>query len=198
MNLISMLPTGRAGRSLAVALLCLVLGAGYFLLVMPVLEMYSLREGVLADKRKLAQRLEATAAELPGLRAKLAELQTAASKRKIVFEGTSDAIAAANLQSRIEELAVSTGVAIGSTEAVPGENRDGHRRIGLRLAVSGEYASIVKLLGAVENAAPPLVLGNLQIHAAARPTADASNARLDAGFEVYGFRSAETSSASQR
>jgi general secretion pathway protein M len=150
-------------------MLCLVLGAGYALIVAPVLDFYSQREVALADKRMLAQRLNAAAVELPGLRAQLAGLQAAASTRKIVLDGTSDAIASANLQSRLEELASATGVTIGSTEAVAAENRGAYRRIGLRLAVSAEYAAIVKLLGAIDAAAPPLVLSNLQIHAIVRP-----------------------------
>jgi general secretion pathway protein M len=142
--------------------------------------------------------LNAAAAELPGLRAQLATLQAAASARKIVLDGTSDAIASANLQRRIEELGTSTGVTISSTEAVAAENRGAYRRIGLRLAVSAGYAAIVKLLGAINAAAPPLVLSNLQIHGIVRPTGDQSNARLDAGLEVYGFRNSEAPLPLQR
>jgi len=179
-------------------MLCLALGAGYVLIAAPVLDLYDQREAALADKRMLAQRLNAAAAELPGLRAQLAGLQAAASTRKIVLEGTSDAIASANLQRRLEELATATGVTIGSTEAVAAENRGTYRRIGLRLAVSGEYAAIVRLLGAIDAVAPPLVLSNPQIHALMRPTGDSSNARIDAGFEVYGFRNSEAPLAPQR
>ena len=176
-------------------MLCLVLALGYVLIVSPLLELYRQREAMLADKRTLAPRLNAAAAELPILRARLAEVQAAASTRKITLDGKSDAIASANLQTRIEELAASTSVTIGSTEAIPAESRDLYRRLGLRLAISGEYAGIVKLLGAIDRTTPPLVLGNLQIHSMVRPTADLSNARLDAGFEVYGFRDFEAPSA---
>jgi general secretion pathway protein M len=179
-------------------MLCLALGAGYVLIAAPVLDFYHQREAALADKRMLAQRLNAAAAELPGLRAQLATLQAAASTRKIVLDGTSDAIASANLQRRIEELGTSTGVTISSTEAVAAESRGAYRRIGLRLAVSAEYAGVVKLLGAIDAAAPPLVLSNLQIHTIVRPTGDQSNARLDAGFEVYGFRNSEAPLPLQR
>jgi general secretion pathway protein M len=181
-----------------VVLLCLLLAAGYVLIVAPVLDFYHQREGTLADKRMLAQRLNAVAAELPGLRFQLAGLQAVASTRKIVLDGTSDAIASANLQSRLEELAAATGVAIVSTEAVAAENRGVYRRIGLRLAVGGEYAAIVKLLGAVDGATPPLILSNLQIHAVVRPRGDSPDARLDAGFEVYGFRNIEAPLVLQR
>ena len=185
---IATLPTGRTGQLLALAILCLVLGGVYLLLISPVIDLYSEREATLADRRMLAPRLSAAAAELPELRARLAELQAAATTRDIVIDGASDAIAAANLQSRIEELASSAGVTIGSTEGLAAENRGGYRRIGLRLAISGDYDGIIKLLAAIETTAPPLVLSNVQFHGVLRPTAQAQSSRLDAGFEVYGFR----------
>ncbi len=186
------MPTGRAGQLLALAILCLVLGGVYFLVVAPVLDLYSQREATLADRRMLAPRLSAAAAELPALRARLAELQASATTRKIALDGASDAIAGANLQSRIEELAASTGVTIGSTEGLAAENRGGYRRIGLRLAITGEYDAMIKLLGAIETAAPPLILSNLQFHGVLRPISQPPSSRLDAGFEVYGFRRADT------
>ena len=79
---------------LALGILCLVLGGIYLLLVSPVLDLYNQREATLADRRMLAPRLSAAAAELPELRARLAELQAAATTRKIALDGASDAIAA--------------------------------------------------------------------------------------------------------
>ena len=187
---IATLPTGRTGQLLALAILCLVLGGVYLLLVSPILDLYSQREATLADRRMLAPRLSVAAAELPELRARLAELQASATS---ALDGASDAIAAANLQSRIEELAKSAGVTISSTEGLAGENRGAYRRVGLRLAISGEYEAIIKLLAAIETAAPPLVLSNVQFHGVLRLTAQAQTSRLDAGVEVYGFRRTDTS-----
>jgi len=163
------------------------------MVVAPLLDVYAGREAMLADRQMLAPRLSAVAEGLPGLRTRLAELQAAASSRRITLEGRSDSIASANLQSRVEELAASAGVAIGSTEGLAPESRSGYPRIGLRVAVSGEYEAIIKLAGGIEAAAPPLVLGTLQIRGTLRPTSGSTTpARLDASFEVYGFRDAET------
>ena len=59
--------------------------------------------------------------------------------RRSPLEGASDAIASANLQSRIEELAASAGATISSTESLPAEVRGGYRRIGLRYVLIGSY-----------------------------------------------------------
>jgi general secretion pathway protein M len=178
---------------LAWAIVLLALGGFYLLIVAPLLDLYSDREATLADRRMLAPRLSAAAAELPALRARVTELRAAASTSRIALDGASEAIASANLQSRIKELAESAGATVGSTEALAAENRGDYRRIGLRIAVGGEYDTLVKLLTTIETGTPPLVLNNLQIHGTAQPTGQPSSARLDATFEVYGFRSTDAS-----
>jgi general secretion pathway protein M len=179
----------------------------YLVVITPVLGFYDQREAALEQRRMLEPRLRATAATVPVLQSQLAKYREAASTRKVVIEGASDAIASANLQSRIEELAASSGVSISSTEGLPAEARGVHRRIGLRIAISGPYEGIVHLLAAIETATPPLIVDNVQIHGTMQmrpqqprsallsqqrglPPGDVSNIpRLDAGCEVYGFRS---------
>ncbi len=165
------------------------------MVVTPLLDFYAQREAMLADRQMLAPRLSAVAGRLPGLRGRLAELKTAASSKRITLAGRTDSIASANLQSRIEELAAAAGVTIASTDGLTVQNRGGYNRIGLRVAVSGAYEGIVKLAAGIETAAPPLVLGTLQIHGVLRENATILP-RLDASFEVYGFRHAETPVAS--
>ena len=145
-----------------------------------------------------ASRLAAAARELPALRAQLAELRATASTSKVTLEGANDAIASANLQSRVEALATSLGVSLGSTEALAAEDRSGFRRIGLRIAVSGEYESLVRLFGAIEASAPPLVLDNLHIRTVLRPAGLPGSGKLDAGFEVYGVRGNDAGVSAQR
>jgi len=130
------LPSGRSGQLLATLLLLVVLGLIYLLVAAPLFDLYAERAAVVADRRMLVPRLKAAADELPGLRARLADLRATASTKKVILEGASDAIASANLQSRIQELAASAGAAIGSTESLPAEVRGGYRRIGLRYALN--------------------------------------------------------------
>ena len=176
-------------------LLLLVLGSLYFLAIAPLVDLYQQREARIEDARMLLPRLTAVADGLPMLRAELARLQAAARTRKITLEGASDAIASANLQSRIEGLATAAGATIGSTESLPVETRDGYHRIGLRFSLNGPYATLVRLLAKLADATPPLVVDNLQIHGVLRrpglPTAGAADTALDAGIDVYGFRSDE-------
>jgi general secretion pathway protein M len=182
------LPTGRTGQLLAVTILAAAIGSAYLLIAIPVQDFYLERQAVLEDRGMLASRLVVAATELPGLRARLAELRAAANTSKVTLDGANDAIASADLQSRVEALATSLGVTLGSTESLAAEDRGGFRRIGLRIVVSGEYESLVRLFGAIETSVPPLVLDNLRIRNVLRPAGMAGSAKLDAGFEVYGVR----------
>jgi len=185
------LPTGRQGQLLASALLLAALGAIYLFAAAPLLELYAERAAAVENARLLVPRLKTTADELPGLRARAAELRATASTHKVTLDGSSDAIASANLQSHIAELAAAAGVTIGSTESLPAEVRGGYRRIGLRYALSGPYEVLVKFLAKLEAATPPLVIDNLQIHGVMRRPGTPAASALDAGLDVYGFRNNE-------
>jgi general secretion pathway protein M len=189
------MPTGVRGRILALSLLCALIGLVYVALVIPLTNLYRSGEAALADRRLLVPKLEQLAAEVPSLRARLAALQNSGTGDEVALDGASDALASANLQSRLEQLAAANGVTIASTEAIAAEDRGPYRRIGLRVAVNGNYEAVVKLLAAIEEAKPPLIPANLQIHGLFRAVAVRSNYPLESRFEVYGLRVGGTKSA---
>jgi general secretion pathway protein M len=184
------LPTGRQGQLLALALLLAAVGAIYLFAAAPLLELYAERATAVENAHMLVPRLKAAADELPGLRARAAELRAMASTHTVTLGGSSDAIASANLQSHIAELAAA-GVTIASTESLPTETRDGYRRIGLRYALSGPYETLMKLLAKLDAATPPLVVDNLSIHGVMRRPGTPAASALDAGLDLYGFRNNE-------
>jgi general secretion pathway protein M len=191
------MPSGRRGQLLALSMLLAALGGVYLLVASPLLGLYAERAAVLENRRMLLPRLRAAAEELPILRARVEQLRVAAGTRKITLEGASDPIAAATLQSRIEELAASAGATIGSTESLPAEARSGYRRIGLRYVLSGSYETLVKFLAKLEAATPPLVIDNLHIHGVLRRPGTPANAGLDAGLDVYAYRDGEKTAAAK-
>lgn len=195
MTTVTRLPTGASGRALALSILCALIVLVYVVLAVPLTDLYRSGEAALADRQLLVPKLEHLAAEVPSLRARLAALQTAGAGNEVTLDGASDALASANLQSRVEQLAVANGVSISSTEAIAAEDRGPYRRIGLRIAVSGNFEAIVKLLSAIREAAPPLVLANLQIHGLFRAVAVRTSYPLETRFEVYGLRVGGTKSA---
>jgi general secretion pathway protein M len=194
------MPTGRNGRLWALILMLITAASVYLVVVLPLVNLYADRQSVLENRRMLLPRLRAATEELPGLRARAAELRAAAGARKVALEGASDAIASANLQSRIEELAASVGATISSTESLPAEIRGSYRRIGLRYVLVGSYETLVTLLAKLEAATPPLVIDNLHIQGGLRAERRPGRAgtpglvtpALNAGLDVYGFRTNET------
>jgi hypothetical protein len=191
------LPTGRTGRALALAVLIALLAIAYFGIAVPLIDFYRNRDDVLATDRMIEPRFRLAASEVPRLQARVAELRRTVDTRLVTLDGASDALASAGLQSRIEGLAARSGIAIASTDGLPPEQRAGYRRIGLRISVSGTYEGIVKLLGAIETANPPLAVDNLQIHGRPVVAGALYAPQLDAGFAVYGLRSAETATATK-
>lgn len=61
----------------------------------------------------------------------------------------------------------------------------GYRRIGLRYTLNGPYETLVRFLAKLEAATPPLEIENMHIHGVLRRP---GTPRLDAGFDVFGFR----------
>jgi general secretion pathway protein M len=182
---------GRRGRLLALFLLLLALAGVYLLVVAPLLDAYAELENALENRRMLIPRLDASGADVPALRDRVAELRTAASTHVVALDGASDAIASANLQSRIQELAAAAGVAIRSTESLPAEARGDYRRIGVHLMLTATYDNLLTLLGKLQTAMPPLAIDNLRIRGVLT-RAGAPVANVGVGFDVYGFRTSET------
>jgi general secretion pathway protein M len=183
------MPTGRRGRFLALGLLTVMLAGAYLLIAAPLLDLYARRAARIDREHMLLPRLVAAASALPSLRAQVARLEAAAKTRNVTLAGASDAIASANLQSRIDALANSVGATIGSTESLPAATLGPYRRIGLRFVLSGPYEPLVRLLARIETATPPLVVDNLQIHGMLLRPGLRRHAGLNVGLDVYGFRS---------
>jgi general secretion pathway protein M len=192
------MPTGRNGRLWALILMLIAVGGVYLVVVVPLVNYYAERQSVLENRRMLLPRLSAAAEELPALHARASELRAAAGARKVTLEGASDAIASANLQGRIEELAASAGATVSSTEGLPAEVRGGYRRIGLRYVLVSSYETLLRLLAKLKAATPPLVIDNLHIQGGLRvsrrgqpATQGLATPALNAGLDVYGFRASE-------
>lgn len=191
------LPTGLPGRALALAILAMLAGLAFLAIVVPLIDIYHRREVVLADRQLLVPKLDQLAADVPALRKRLNALQAAGAANEVTLDGASDALASANLQSHVEQLATANGVTMTSTEAIAAEDRGPYRRIGLRLAVNGKYEFVVKLLAAIEETKPPLVLGALQIHGLFRAVEARAGYPLETQFEVFGLRLARSAAPAQ-
>lgn len=181
------LPTGRQGRVLALGLLVLAAAVVWLGLAAPLMDFYDAQAAQLAQRAALAQRMAALAAELPELRTRAAATPT--NNGAATFEGATDALAGATLQSELQSLAGTAGATLSSMETLTAEQSGPYRRIGVKLSISAPLPVLVQLMALIDQARPPMLVDDLQIHGSPIVLPGAQASALDIGFTVYGFRS---------
>jgi general secretion pathway protein M len=180
------LPTGRQGRLLALGLVFLAAILVWLGAVAPLMDFYAARSARLAQRATLAERMTRLAAEVPALQARAASVP--ANNGTATFQGATDALAGASLQSLLQSLAGTTGAALSSMETLTAEPAGPYRRIGVKLSISAPLPVLVQLMAQIGQARPPMLIDDLQIHGSPIVMPGAQTAALDAGFTVYGFR----------
>ncbi|TDH56149.1 hypothetical protein E2C06_36450 [Dankookia rubra] len=182
------LPTGRRGQLLALGLTLAVLGGAWAGVAAPLLDWYALRAEQLQARRAVARRMAELAETLPALRDQARRVAAPGRPAEgAVLDGSSDALAAAALQGRLQEMAARAGAPLSSAEALPGEAAGAWRRIGVRVAVNAPWPSVVRLLQAIGTATPRMLVDDLQLRAP--PLLLRTGPRpVDASFTVLGFR----------
>jgi hypothetical protein len=125
------------------------------------------REQLLAQERRLTQSTDAEQALLPG---------------------STPAVAAAQLQGDLAGLAAAMGGEITTVQILEPEPVPPFVRIGLRLSLSGDTATVRDFLYAVETRDPVLLVRSMNLANTAAGASDSpENPVLAATFEVYGY-----------
>ena len=181
------LPTGRQGRLLALGFVLLAIILVWLGVAEPLMGLYASQAAKLAQQAALADRMAALAAELPALKTRAAAVP--ANNGAATFEGATDALAGATLQSQLQSLAGTAGATLSSMETLAAEQAGPYRRIGVKLSISAPLPVLVQMMAQIEQARPPMLIDDLQIHGSPIVLPGALASALDAGFTVYGFRS---------
>jgi hypothetical protein len=180
-------PGGNAGKAAALAILALVVAAIYFAILSPVLAFYDSNAETLEQRRELARRDQNAANDLPRLRA-LAKQRGSSAQNVNLLTGASDAIAAAALQSSLKDMVEEEGAKITSAAMLPPESEGTFRRVGVRIAFSGDLQLLTTVLLGIEAAHPVLSVGNLELHVAADSESEDENPSLAIALDVFGYR----------
>lgn len=159
------LPTGPRGQMLALGVT--LIGAALLWLgaIAPLLDWYGEREEALRQKAAAARRMAGLVELLPQLRDRAPKPNGGDADPASFLGGATDAIAAAALQQRIDELAATAGVHIGSEEILPGQADGAFRAIAVRLSVNAPYPALVDWLTALAGSNLPMVTDDLQLRA---------------------------------
>ena len=192
--LIKRLPDGKVGQFLAIGLTLAAPALFWSGCVQPLMGFYADRENRLTDQAAVLAHMQTIADDLPALHriAKAAKTDRTTDSASALISGDTDAIAAANLQNAVQDLAAGSGVLPSSVEVLPAAQRGAFRRIGLQIETTTTWPTLVGLLKAMDDSTLGLVVDDLALHAltgAAKENGiDASHPALDASFMVFAFR----------
>ena len=179
-----------SGKALAVIIGVLLLGAIYFAVIAPLLSYYEATAQRLEERQELTRRYQNAAHDLPHLRAAAAQGQDQPPDSDLLLTGSTDAVAAAALQSVLKVLVELEGAKLNSAEMLPPESGDNVlRRVGVRIAFTGNLTLLATVLEGVETTRPVLSVGNLDIHTAANLDEEGEDHALAIVMDVYGFHS---------
>ena len=174
-------------RALAVALLLLALGLVAAAVWLPVAYL----RGQGADLAAGVQHLGELEQRIPGREALLAqerELQGALDTERTLLPGSTPAVAAAQLQGDLAGLAAAMGGEITTVQILEPEAAPPFARIGLRLSLNGDTATVRDFLYAIETREPMLIVRRMDLAVGGAGDADSvENPSLVATFEIYGY-----------
>jgi hypothetical protein len=149
-------------RLAALGLLLAVIGAAGLLLVVPLVDYFNSLRTEIATQRETLGRFEAFAANKDSAQA-LAERSEAAMRSGIFLTGDTDALRTANLQTLVTEVAQSQGVRLSSTRALPIQEANGLRFIGVQAEFDADLRQLQAMILAVEARRPYLFIQSLQV-----------------------------------
>jgi hypothetical protein len=162
-------------------------------LAAPLLDWYDDRSELLRRQQAMARRMTSLVATLPDLEHEASTLSPnsgadAEGATAGLLPGVSDALAAASLQQRIDELAAKAGVRVASEEILPTQNDGDLRAISVRLTVTARYSAAVGFLLALTQSDVPIVVEELMMRGSpGKPTT--GEAPVDASLTVTSYRS---------
>jgi general secretion pathway protein M len=192
------LPSGTRGQMLALGLALLAAVVIWIGAVAPVWGWYDDRAELLRRQRAIAHRMASLVETLPALRRQVATVAgeaassgaASADTTAVLLTGTSDPVAAASLQQRIEELAMQAGVRVGSEEILPAQAEGDLRAIAVRLTLTAPFRSLVAMLLALSRSETPMVADELLLRGPpGRP--GENDLPVDVSLTVTSYRSAK-------
>jgi general secretion pathway protein M len=187
-TLLGHMPDGRRGQAIAVGLLVLVLAVLWTSAASPLLSWHAERADQLVQRRLLLAHMQQIVSTLPALRREASRAGAHAPPPATLLKGATDAIAGATLQSVVQDMTASAGATPTSSENLPGEQQGEFRRIGLRVAVGGDWPQLIAFLRSVDASPLHLLVTDLELHATT-PQQRSGSAPINATFVVQGFRS---------
>ena len=185
------LPEGITGKVAALGIASLAAAAIYLAVVSPLWAFYQAGSQALDLKREMLRRSENAVNDLPRLRALSKRLGDSSRDAGLLLSGSSDSIAAAQLQSALKDMVEAEGAKLTSTTVLPSEVADGFRRVGVRVSFSGDLKLLTAVLQGIETSHPVMAVSGLELHVAGAPVDAGEDPNLVIALDIVGFRANE-------
>jgi general secretion pathway protein M len=179
------LPEGRQGKALAVGITLAGLALVWFAVIFPILSWYQSRAAELAQNQAIAAHMAALTQEIPQLRKAVAAARPQSQDQQILLSGATDAIAGANLQTDLQNLAQTAGTSLDSSEVMPVQQDGALRRIGIQVSLTADWPTLIAFLQAIGTARPRMIIDQLSLMNSSQ--SDSANPPVQANFSVSAF-----------
>ena len=174
-------------RILAIAILALVVMSLAAALWFPLAYLQRQDAVLLSGQHRIAE----LQARIPGREELLAQarlLEDSTEMGRALLPGSTPAVAAAQLQGELAGMAAAMGGEVTTVQILEAEEAPPFARIGLRLSLSGDTATVRDFLYAVETREPMLIVRRMDLSiGSGQGDETAENPTLAATFEIYGY-----------
>lgn len=181
------LPTGARGRWVALGLLVVALLILFKLTVAPLWQRYQALTPAIAEQREQLQRYQRLAAEAPQLQARLQALRDNAPFSDYLLSGASSALAAAELQQRLQNLAQEQNGRVLSTRVIRQQQSGDFEQVVINARLQIDLAGLQGLLQGLETQTPYLYVRNLNIYRQMSRRSVSDNP-LEVQMDIQGLR----------
>lgn len=179
----------RGGVFLAVTLLPVLILV--FVLILPVLDVFSARDAEIAQRTDRLARLKGIAAFDP----ETLRTEIHADPAEHYLTGPNEGLVSAKLQIRLKSIVQTSGTQLHLIQGLPAQTDRMLRLIGVRLDIAGPIKAIHKAISAIETTTPFLFITNATLKSSRQIRNVAVQSKepiVEAQLEVFGiFRSGE-------
>ena len=182
------LPTGLRGQLTALAVLVIVAILAVEFVIAPLIGRYLSTEEEIFEMRQDIARYRHLLAERSALRELADKLQRNNPLAPITLSGDNPALAAADLQQRLQNAASKNGLRVLSLRIRPTGSGGNMERIAIEARLQGDIASLRDMLFELETGTPYLFLEQLNIRTYAARRRQVGTDNLDVRLELYGMR----------
>lgn len=179
------------GRLAAVLLLFTATASLYTFLVEPIVSSSGKIDRQIEEARDQLARFERAAAMQPALAKRIRDFEEQQKSWGYFLTGSTDALAAADLQDQVKILILEKGGKLQSMQPMPGVDDQGLRRITLRVQIAGTTETLFDVLYALEAGDPVLFIDEIDIQKRgsieASSDADRGDGRLTVAFDLSGY-----------